>query len=298
MSQAIAGTNAMGKNTADASLPPDTDLLLTDTRDGRVLLLVSPGAEAALLERVLTQANLNFQFCANVDDLLAQLRAGAAVLLIAQEVLDQPGMTRLVADLSKQAKWSDIPILLLSMGGTEGIQASLPHARHVGIARQRHRPGTAAAHHNSPEWDTSCSTRPLPAVPGTRPARPAPRCGPSSGRVLDPDGPRGAQPARRGPQRLAGAGPGRLAGQSRRRAARRHWPADRHPRQPDRRRPGDLPGDLRPGGAAQGAGGLRRTGRPLSARAAHDDGPAPRADPAACWPRRWWSKAMRCASDR
>lgn len=128
MSQATMAQGGTGWNPSSGTIQeehPDPSVFLNDVLNGRILLLVPTGDEALLLQRFLDQANLPFHACADVADLVNQFRAGAAAILLDQEILDQPGMARLVEELGGQPSWSDIPIILISSGGTEGIQSSL-----------------------------------------------------------------------------------------------------------------------------------------------------------------------------
>ncbi len=96
----------------------------TESHEDRVLLFLPPGAEATLLERLMSQAGIAFAPCGGIDELADQIAAGVSAVVLSQESLDQSAMKRLVEILGRQPSWSDVPLLLLSSGGTDTIQAS------------------------------------------------------------------------------------------------------------------------------------------------------------------------------
>lgn len=123
MSEATA-VRGIGGWTAGQPLGDATSLAAKDGEAGYVLLLLPPGEEAALVERTLHQAALAFHACASADELVERLAEGVAAVVLPQEALDQATMQRLVEALERQSSWSDVPLLLLSDGGTDSIPAS------------------------------------------------------------------------------------------------------------------------------------------------------------------------------
>jgi signal transduction histidine kinase len=79
----------------------------------RVLILAPVGRDAALACAVLKHERLTAEICSNVDDLIARLREGAGVAVIADEALN--GNIALLRDWVKtQPAWSDFPFIILT----------------------------------------------------------------------------------------------------------------------------------------------------------------------------------------
>jgi signal transduction histidine kinase/CheY-like chemotaxis protein len=95
--------------TVENRMSPSND----PAQDERVLILTSPEADHAAVTSVLDQAGLSYRVCADIEDLCRELTAGAGTALLAQEVLDQQGMSRLTEVLQGQPPWSDFPLVVL-----------------------------------------------------------------------------------------------------------------------------------------------------------------------------------------
>ena len=83
-------------------------------RDGRVLVYAPVGRDAGLTADVLARAAIDVSVCPTVDALRAALLEEAAVVVLTQEVLEEPGFKRLADLLAEQPPWSDIPVLVFA----------------------------------------------------------------------------------------------------------------------------------------------------------------------------------------
>ncbi|MBA2320309.1 MAG: response regulator [Deltaproteobacteria bacterium] len=83
----------------------------------RFLVVAPTGRDAALTCRLLAQAGLPAEPCADVTELCFEARRGAGALFVAEEVLRPTVVTELVALLEEQPSWSDLPILVFTGDG-------------------------------------------------------------------------------------------------------------------------------------------------------------------------------------
>jgi signal transduction histidine kinase len=86
-------------------------------RDERVLVLLPTGRDGALAQGLLQNAGLAAPLCANVDELVQCLSAGAGLALIADEALARGNHAALRDWVEAQPAWSDIPFVVLTSGG-------------------------------------------------------------------------------------------------------------------------------------------------------------------------------------
>ena len=89
--------------------PADTDL--------RVLICAPVGRDAALARETLNEAGIVADVAADVAALCREIEVGAAVLLLTQEALSPAAIERLLAALTGQPSWSDLPIVVLISRG-------------------------------------------------------------------------------------------------------------------------------------------------------------------------------------
>lgn len=87
-----------------------------------MLVLVPPGRDDEVAVRVLEDAGLPASLCANLDALVAGIGEGAAAVLVAEEMLGDPGHDPLQAAIAAQPPWSDLPVLLLSPFRGKGVE--------------------------------------------------------------------------------------------------------------------------------------------------------------------------------
>lgn len=93
------------------------------TPDRRVLVLAATSRDAELAEAVLSEADLAVAVCNRLETLVAQLRAGAAVVVIAEEMLTSERTSALAGVLAEQPAWSDVPLLVLTRTGADSREA-------------------------------------------------------------------------------------------------------------------------------------------------------------------------------
>jgi signal transduction histidine kinase len=92
----------------------DQDLL-----DERLLVLAPTGRDAPLTCRLLGEAGLQALAVGDMDALCAEIERGAAGVLLAEEALLPSALARLVAVLSTQPSWSDLPIVVFTAEAVE-----------------------------------------------------------------------------------------------------------------------------------------------------------------------------------
>jgi PAS domain S-box-containing protein len=81
------------------------------------LVCAPTGNDAALSVDFITRAGLHGVACARLDELCVEMKAGCGALLLAEEVLGQPSIHRLVEALENQEPWSDVPVALITTSG-------------------------------------------------------------------------------------------------------------------------------------------------------------------------------------
>lgn len=91
---------------------------LTPLSEGRILILAPTGRDAALASEALAKAGLRPEICATMADLCREMNEDAAVALIANEALTAPALHRLAEALAQHPPWSDLPLVILTSGGT------------------------------------------------------------------------------------------------------------------------------------------------------------------------------------
>jgi signal transduction histidine kinase len=86
-------------------------------RDELVLVLAPTGRDMPLACGLLRErGGVTCEPCSEVVDLCQRIRAGAGVVVIAQEALDHAGARLLIDALRGQLPWSDLPVLILTRG--------------------------------------------------------------------------------------------------------------------------------------------------------------------------------------
>ncbi len=114
-----------------------TDLPADRVPDGlppherRILILAPTANDAALTAGFLTHAGLVTHLCRNLADLVREIPAGCGAIVLAEEVLHPAASEHLIATLSAQPSWSDIPITLVC-SGTERARSNLHHLHLLG----------------------------------------------------------------------------------------------------------------------------------------------------------------------
>jgi len=90
-----------------------------DNRDERILILAPTGRDAAMTRRYFLEAGLRAEACNNVGELCEKMREGAGLIFLTGEALTFEAMQCLAESLAKQPTWSDIPLVVLTSGGSE-----------------------------------------------------------------------------------------------------------------------------------------------------------------------------------
>jgi signal transduction histidine kinase len=81
--------------------------------EGRILILAPTGDDATLVSEILVDRGLNAVTVADMAALAQEIQAGAAVVLLASEALDEPGAGSTVQSaLAGQEPWSEMPVVL------------------------------------------------------------------------------------------------------------------------------------------------------------------------------------------
>lgn len=88
-----------------------------DATAQRALILTKIGRDSAVAQSLLREVGVDSVVCRSVDDLVIQLKAGAAMALVAEEAVQSANITKLADWLGDQPSWSDFPIILLSVHG-------------------------------------------------------------------------------------------------------------------------------------------------------------------------------------
>lgn len=91
------------------------------SRSLRVVIMAPTGKDAALMAALLQEAELETLVCAHATDVENAIDEGAGALLLAEEALSSGGLREIKAALSRQAPWSDLPVLLLARYGADSV---------------------------------------------------------------------------------------------------------------------------------------------------------------------------------
>jgi two-component system, sensor histidine kinase len=87
----------------------------------RVVILAPTGKDAALTAAILQQAGLEPLICPHAACVEAAIDEGVGALLVAEEALSSGGLHEINGALSRQAPWSDLPVLLLTRYGADSL---------------------------------------------------------------------------------------------------------------------------------------------------------------------------------
>jgi PAS domain S-box-containing protein len=93
------------------------------SRDSLVLLHAPIGRDARLLQEVLAQARIESLICRSIDALCQEIGQGAGAVFVTEEALDAVAVECLSKVLRKQAAWSDLPFIVLTLGGEPTLAA-------------------------------------------------------------------------------------------------------------------------------------------------------------------------------
>jgi PAS domain S-box-containing protein len=84
----------------------------------RVLVLPTTSADGAAIGKLFDVNEIEFDLCADIAQICDSLGAGAGVLIVSEESILKDAR-QLIACVSKQPVWSDLPIIVLSRSGRE-----------------------------------------------------------------------------------------------------------------------------------------------------------------------------------
>jgi signal transduction histidine kinase/ActR/RegA family two-component response regulator len=88
-------------------------------RDQRILIFAPTGKDAELMGRFVSDTGLTSHICITIDEVCEQMKQGAGVVFLTEEALTTRSLGCLAQSLMTQPNWSDIPIILLTSGGSE-----------------------------------------------------------------------------------------------------------------------------------------------------------------------------------
>jgi signal transduction histidine kinase len=95
----------------------------THASSGRVALLTPTGADAAITQKVLANAGFTAVVLRDMQSIVAAIESDVSALVIAEEALTPSARMQLAEALTRQAAWSDVPVIVLS--GQRGPNESL-----------------------------------------------------------------------------------------------------------------------------------------------------------------------------
>jgi two-component system, sensor histidine kinase len=90
--------------------------------DRRVLIHVLTRKDADITQSLLCAEGVPSLICANLEELLAAIKDGAAAILIAEERMALAGRAALADALCGQPPWSDLPLLVLTRPGADSSE--------------------------------------------------------------------------------------------------------------------------------------------------------------------------------
>lgn len=89
----------------------------SSNHDLRVLILAPIGRDADLISSALEDVGVSSCICNSVDEIVNELKLGAAAAVLGEEALGESQIHDIVSALSQQPAWSDLPIIVLTGGG-------------------------------------------------------------------------------------------------------------------------------------------------------------------------------------
>src|SRR6478735_912641 len=88
-------------------------------QEERILILAPTGRDAVLTAKFLNDADLPAEVCEGVVDLRLKMLEGAGLVFLTGEALTPEAMSILNEVLRQQSPWADIPLIVLTSGGSE-----------------------------------------------------------------------------------------------------------------------------------------------------------------------------------
>lgn len=107
-----------------------------------VLVFAPFGKDSILIEKVLQQSGIPVRVCADVRGFIASISEDAGAAIVTEEVLQSEGIDALAEKLSRQPRWSDFPIIVLTGGGgsTESTESAVRSRAPLGNVALLERP--------------------------------------------------------------------------------------------------------------------------------------------------------------
>ena len=93
------------------------------SRDDRVLVLAPTAKDASLAQGLLLRAGVQVHICPSFAGLVQELKAGAAAIVLPEEVVSSTHRTTLCDLLAAHPPWSDLPVLVLARPGADSAEA-------------------------------------------------------------------------------------------------------------------------------------------------------------------------------
>jgi len=87
--------------------------------DRRLLILAPTKKDAVITQALLAPLGVSAEICDSLSDLIADVEAGAAAVLVAEELVASGAGSELADVIAKQPPWSDLPILVLTRSGVD-----------------------------------------------------------------------------------------------------------------------------------------------------------------------------------
>lgn len=114
----------------------------TESVEERVLVLAPTGRDAEVTREVLGRDGVLCHACADLDELLREVEAGAGVLLITEEAIPRGALDRIGAALGRQESWSDLPVIIAATeaGARDAHRRLRPHLARAGSITILERP--------------------------------------------------------------------------------------------------------------------------------------------------------------
>lgn len=115
--------------------------------ESRILVLAPTANDAPLTAEFLTAAGYVATTVGTVDALCRQILTGCGAVIVAEEVLNSRNAPELFALLSRQPPWSDLPVTLITSGGSAGAErmsqlATYGAKGNMSLLERPFRPGT------------------------------------------------------------------------------------------------------------------------------------------------------------
>ena len=107
-----------------ASSPPPMPTEPDSGLDYRVLVLAPTRRDARVTHELLRRADISSASCDGALSLAGQIEAGVGVILMTDAAFSDPHIDQLLAGLSRQPSWSDVPMVLLCHTGMPSLRAA------------------------------------------------------------------------------------------------------------------------------------------------------------------------------